>query len=79
MPRMSTLNAAESSASCIVFGRSFSMSYMWVKVFKNGPSNISGRHHLKSFTWSILEYLDPHKAVIEMQNYFQIFRFLYNS
>ena len=68
MPRMSTLNAAESSASCIVFGRYFSMSYMWVKVFKNGPSNISGRHNLKSFTWSILEYVDPHKAVIEMQN-----------
>ena len=32
---------------------------MWVKVFKNGPSKICRRQSLKSFTWFILEYLDP--------------------
>ena len=31
----------------------------WVTVFKNGPSKICRRESLKSFTWSILEYLDP--------------------
>ena len=31
-----------------------------VKVFKNGPSKICGRHPLKNFTLSILEYLDPY-------------------
>ena len=35
-----------------------------VKVFKNGPSKISGKQPLKrlsspNFTWSILKYLDP--------------------
>ena len=30
-----------------------------VKVLKNGPSNICGIQHLKNFTWSILEYLEP--------------------
>ena len=48
--------------------------YIWVKVFKNGPSKICGRQPLKklkwnlqiflrlpftNFTWSILEYFDP--------------------
>ena len=31
----------------------------WVKVFKNGPSNICGRLSSTNFTLSILEYLDP--------------------
>ena len=30
--------------------------WKWDKVFKNGPSKICGRQHLKNFTWSILEY-----------------------
>ena len=30
-----------------------------VKVFKNGPSKICGRQPSKSFTWSILEYINP--------------------
>ena len=36
------------------------MSYIWVKVFKNGPSKGCGRQSLKNYTWSILEYLDPY-------------------
>ena len=35
---------------------------MWVKIFKNVPSEICGRQLLKNFTWSILEYLDPYKT-----------------
>ena len=37
----------------------FSLGSIWVKVFKNGPSNIWGRLPLKNFNWSIFEYLDP--------------------
>ena len=33
---------------------------IWVKVFKNGPSKISGRQLLKNFPWSILAYLDTY-------------------
>ena len=32
---------------------------MWHKVFNNGPSEICGRHPLKNFTLSILEYFVP--------------------
>ena len=32
---------------------------MSVKVFMNGPSTICGRQPLKTFTWTILEHLDP--------------------
>ena len=32
------------------------MMFVWVKVFKNGPSN---RLPSTNFTWSILECLDP--------------------
>ena len=32
---------------------------MWVKVLKNGPSKICGRHPLKNLTWPILEYFTP--------------------
>ena len=32
---------------------------IWDKLFKNGPSKICGRQPLKSFTWSILEYIVP--------------------
>ena len=30
------------------------------RVFKNGPTKICGRQPLKSFTWSILEYVAPY-------------------
>ena len=30
--------------------------FIWVKVFKNGPSKICGREPSENFTWSILEY-----------------------
>ena len=36
------------------------MVIIWDKVFKNGPSRIYGRHSLKNFTWSILEYFVPY-------------------
>ena len=35
------------------------VSIIWDKVFKNGPIKICGRQPLKSFTWSILEYVFP--------------------
>ena len=28
----------------------------WDKVFRNGPMKSCGRHPLKNFSWSILEY-----------------------
>ena len=34
-------------------------SFIWVNVFKNGPSKICERQPLNNFTWSILEYHDP--------------------
>ena len=50
-----------------MYGRKAFLSYILeksdytyaFKVFKNGPSKICGRHS-SSFTWSILEYLDPY-------------------
>ena len=40
---------------------------IWVKVFKNGLSKICGRQPLKSFTWSVLEYLEyPHVFLLTM-------------
>ena len=44
--------------------------YQWkvcticVKVFTNGPCKICGRHPLKSFTWSILECVDPYMSCL---------------
>ena len=40
-------------------------AFTWVKVFKNGLSNIYGKQPLKNFTWSILEYLDPYMLWIK--------------
>ena len=34
------------------------------KVFKNGSSKIRGRQPLKTFTWSILEYIVPNKTQV---------------
>ena len=50
------------------FFRAF-QSRIWNKVFKNGPSKIYGRQHLKkiknstSFAWSILEYFVQFSAL----------------
>ena len=35
-----------------------------VNVFKNRPGKVCGRQTLKSFTWSILEYLYPNDMII---------------
>ena len=48
-------------------------SNIWVKVFKNGPSKISGRQPLKNFLWSILEYIAP------FSNIFRNSRFFFND
>ena len=40
------------------------IGYIRVKVFKNRPSKICGRHPIKNFTWSILEYFDPFDALL---------------
>ena len=43
--------------------RYFRVSDIWYKVFKNRPSEICGRQHLKNFTWTILEYFVPNRNV----------------
>ena len=64
---------------------------IWVKVFKNGPSKICGKQHLKNlkchkFYLLVLEYLDPfcaffamslsfHKSLENLVLYYLIFVF----
>ena len=36
-------------------------TFIWVKVFKNGPGEICGRQSLKNLLWSILEYFIPYE------------------
>ena len=39
------------------FNPSYANTDIWNKVFQNEPSKICGRHPVKSFTWSVLEFL----------------------
>ena len=54
----------------------FFKTYIWEKVFKNGPSEIYERQPLKNgpnFTWSILEHFGPYKLrnnVVPGRKYF---------
>ena len=36
---------------------------IWVKVFKNEPSEICQKQLLNVFTWSIFEYRDPYDVL----------------
>ena len=56
----SHFNIPPASGFEFIDGINFTSSDIWVKVFKNGPGKTCGRQSLKNFTWSILEYLDPH-------------------
>ena len=40
---------------------------IWDKVFKNGPSKISGKQALKNFTWPILEYFLRYNTSLKLE------------
>ena len=53
--------AYQNDTRCFILGMDAALN-KWGRIFKNGPSKISGRQSLKNFTRSILEYFAPNEV-----------------